>query len=133
MSKDKHTPDYERIYLQPFAGDEGGHTWCSDRIGDDDIEYVRADQMPASRSNAVGVGMAIAAGIIMSCWGDEVQAEEILGAAGLTTVAAMRASGVETYDIRLCLPVLRTFRERAKAKAHGSKATLTAGEQVGVE
>jgi len=86
----------------------------------------------ASRVNAVGVGMAIAAGIIMSCWGDEVQAEEILGAAGLTTVAAMRGAGVETYDIRLCLPVLRTFRERARAKAYRSKATLTAGEQVGV-
>jgi len=36
-------PNYERIYLQPFAGDDGGHTWCSDRIEDEDIEYVRKD------------------------------------------------------------------------------------------
>lgn len=36
-------PNYERIYLQPFAGDEGGHTWCSERIDNDDVEYVRAD------------------------------------------------------------------------------------------
>lgn len=69
------------------------------------------------RSNAVGCGMAIAAGIIMSCWGEEVMAEEILSAAGLTTVAAMKEAGVDMYDIRLCAPVLRTFRDRARDKA----------------
>lgn len=65
----------------------------------------------------VAVGMAIAAGIILSSWGDEVQAEEILGAAGLTTVAAMKAAGVDMYDIRLCVPVLKTFRDRERRRA----------------
>lgn len=68
------------------------------------------------RSNAVGVGMVIAAGIILSCWGSEVEAEEILAASGLTSVKAMRRAGVETYDIRLCVPVLRTFRDRQRAR-----------------
>lgn len=65
-------------------------------------------------TNAVGVGMAIAAGILMSCWGDETKAAEILGAAGLRTVGQMRAAGVDAYDIRLCVPVLRRFRDQAK-------------------
>jgi hypothetical protein len=36
-------PNYERIWLVPFTGDDGGHTWCVDRIGDDSIEYVRVE------------------------------------------------------------------------------------------
>ena len=36
-------PDYPRIFLQPNAAGVGKHTWCQDRIEDDDIEYVRAD------------------------------------------------------------------------------------------
>jgi len=61
---------------------------------------------------AIGVGMAIAAGIVMSVRGDDTLAAEILGAGGLTTVGEMRESGVEWYDIRLCVPVLRMFRDR---------------------
>jgi hypothetical protein len=37
------TPNYPHIWLQPFAGEEGSHTWCQDRQSDEDIEYVRAD------------------------------------------------------------------------------------------
>jgi hypothetical protein len=62
-------------------------------------------------------GMAVAAGIIMQGWGDDVLAEEILSNAGLTTVRAMREAGVETYDIKLCAPVLHIFRERERSKA----------------
>lgn len=58
-------------------------------------------------------GMAVAAGIIMHGWGADVFAEEILSNAGLTTVGAMRKAGVDTYDIRRCVPVLRQFRDRA--------------------
>lgn len=65
---------------------------------------------------AIGCGMAIAAGIIVSGWGNEVQAEEILGAAGLTTVKALRESGVEWYDIRLLVPVLKTLRDRERSR-----------------
>jgi hypothetical protein len=69
------------------------------------------------RSNAVGVGMAIAAGIIVSTWGDEVQAEEILNAGDLTTVRKLREAGVDWYDIRLLVPVLRTLRDRERYNA----------------
>ena len=68
-----------------------------------------------AETNAFNAGMAIAAGIVMSVSGDDTIAAEILGAAGLTTVAAMRKAGVETYDIRLCAPVLRLFREQEKS------------------
>jgi hypothetical protein len=69
------------------------------------------------RSKAVGVGMAIAAGIIMQHWGETVQAEEILNAAGLTTVKELRDAGVEWYDIRLLAPVLRSIRDHAPKAA----------------
>lgn len=67
--------------------------------------------------NLIGVGMAIAAGIAISAYGAEQVAGEILAAAGLTTVKDLRECGVETYDIRLCVPALRTFRERARWQA----------------
>jgi hypothetical protein len=41
-------PNYPRIWLQPFAGDEGSHTWCQDRQTDEDVEYVRAYLAPPS-------------------------------------------------------------------------------------
>lgn len=48
-------PNYGRIYLQPFAGDEGGHTWCTDRISDDDIEYVRAERVATLESTILTI------------------------------------------------------------------------------
>lgn len=116
--------------LQPEAEDEAlAVCWK----GDPGAFPVYAANSSEQRSNHVGIGMAISAGIILSFWGGEIQAEEILGAAGLTTVKAMRDCGVETYDIRLCAPVLRTFRERAQAKA--SRTALREGleQQGGVE
>jgi hypothetical protein len=56
----------------------------------------------------IGIGMAIAAGIIMRVWGDDVHALEILGAAGLDTVEKLKACGVEQYDIDALLPALAT-------------------------
>ncbi len=73
------------------------------------------------RQAAVGVGMAIAAGIVMSCWGDETIAGEILNAAGLRTVGDMREAGVDRYDIRLCLPVLRSFREKDRSRQNPAR------------
>lgn len=52
-----------------------------------------------------GQGMAIAAGIVMRCWGDTTHASEILGAAGFKSVDDMRACGVDDYDIEACAPV----------------------------
>lgn len=54
----------------------------------------------------VGMGMAIAAGIIMRSWGNDTYAREILGAAGLDTLDKLRASGVDQYDIDALLPVV---------------------------
>jgi hypothetical protein len=53
-------PNYPRIWLQPFAGEEGSHTWCQDKQSDEDIEYVRADIArripPADNAVAVPAG-----------------------------------------------------------------------------
>lgn len=51
MTQDKAV-DHKRIWLQPFAGDCGGHTWCEDRIEDDDIEYIRLDEHERALSQA---------------------------------------------------------------------------------
>ena len=69
------------------------------------------------RQKNVGTGMAIAAGIVMSCWGDDTIAAEILGAAGYRTVADLRRDGVDWYDIRLLVPVLKMFREKDRNRA----------------
>jgi hypothetical protein len=50
-------------------------------------------------------GMAVAAGICVSAHGEEVVAEEILGAAGLNTHAKAKAAGVDNYDLRILRPV----------------------------
>ena len=56
---------------------------------------------------AIGNGMAIAAGIVMKCWGDTVTAGEILGAAGYRTIDDLKKDGVDQYDIDLVKPALR--------------------------
>ncbi|WP_197433309.1 MazG-like family protein [Agrobacterium vitis] len=54
----------------------------------------------------VGVGMAIAAGIIMSGHGEDSLAAEILRAAGGTDEATLKAWGVDDYDIKILRPIL---------------------------
>lgn len=58
------------------------------------------------RDKHVGVGMAIAAGIVMSCWGETTMASQILSSAGFNTVDDLRDGGVDQYDIDLILPAL---------------------------
>jgi hypothetical protein len=60
-------------------------------------------------TRARGQGMAIAAGIVVSAFGDTVIAKEILSAAGLETVDDMRKCGVDPYDVRLCRPALKEY------------------------
>ncbi len=67
------------------------------------------DPIKTARYEGVGNGMVIAAAIIVRVWGDEVQAQEILGAAGLTTVAAMRRVGVDAYDVWPLRKVIRNL------------------------
>lgn len=59
-------------------------------------------------------GIAVACAILVGSFGEEVAAEEILGAAGLTTRAKMKALGVEAYDLRQLRPVLKTLREQQR-------------------
>lgn len=58
-----------------------------------------AGHVGGGEQRGVGIGMAIAAGIIMRSWGQETYAREILGAAGLDTLEKLKASGVDQYDI----------------------------------
>lgn len=54
-------------------------------------------RLKKEHSDGVGVGMVIAAAIVASH--SEVQAEEILHAAGVTSITKMRAIGCDDYDI----------------------------------
>jgi hypothetical protein len=53
-------PDYPRIWLQPFQSDDGGHTWCSERVENEDIEYVRLDAHEAAVEQAFKDGVEYA-------------------------------------------------------------------------
>lgn len=79
----------------------------------------------AERSASIGVGMVIAAAIIVRVWGDEVQAEEILGAAGLTSVQALREIGADAYDVMPLRGVIRSLQQRLRS----SELTLPAGAE----
>ncbi len=70
-----------------------------------DIAALREENSKRDANN-VGLGMAIAAAILMRVWGKETQAREILGAAGLTTEARLREIGVEDYDLDELRPIL---------------------------
>lgn len=63
-----------------------------------------------AESNAIGVGMVIAAAIIADH--NDVLAEEVLGAAGLETVAEMRAAGCDAYDVMRLRRVIRNIANR---------------------
>jgi hypothetical protein len=73
---------------------------------------MEAEALKEAHSNGVGVGMVIAAAIIVRVWGGDVQAEEILGAAGIKTVADMRRFGVDAYDAWPLRNVIRQLSGR---------------------
>lgn len=66
--------------------------------------------------NEVGIGMCIAAGILMSGWGEDTMAAEIIGAANLDTIDKMRAAGVDEYDIDLLRPVTEHLESQRQAR-----------------
>ena len=70
------------------------------------------DLMREAESRGVGCGMVIAAAIIVRVWGDEVQALEILGAAGARSMADLRAWGCDAYDVWPLRGVLRSLWRR---------------------
>lgn len=59
-------------------------------------------------------GIAVACSTIVSVWGDEVPAEEILCGAGLDTRAKMKALGVEDCDLDILAPIFKTLRRRKR-------------------
>ncbi|MGM4909158.1 hypothetical protein [Rhizobium sp. 768_B6_N1_8] len=64
-----------------------------------------ADHVVGTEERGIGIGMAIAAGIIMRVWGQEVYAHEILTTAGFTTLDELKASGVDQFDIDALTPI----------------------------
>lgn len=63
--------------------------------------------LEAAEKRGIGIGMAIAAGIVMAGWGDDTHAREILTAAGFETLEDLKSGGVDPYDINLVLPALK--------------------------
>lgn len=61
-------------------------------------------------------GIAVACAIMVDVWGEEVQAEEIMSGAGLTTRAKMKALGVDEYDLERLKPVFKTLASRRKRR-----------------
>lgn len=84
-----------------------------------DLAYSAAASNHAvgSEERGIGIGMAIAAGIIIRSWGQEVYAREILGSAGLDTLEKLKASGVDQYDIDALMSVVATATEAAANEA----------------
>jgi hypothetical protein len=59
-------------------------------------------------------GTCVAAAMVMTVWGDEVAAREILTGAGLDTRAKCKALGVDTYDLDQLKDVFKTIRRRKR-------------------
>jgi hypothetical protein len=85
----------------------------------DDIEAYRADAVASSdseeeldRHNGVGAGMVIAAALIVRVWGQTVEAEEILRAAGIVSFDDLRKCEVDAYDVWPLRPALRSILGR---------------------
>lgn len=73
-------------------------------------DSTRVDANETSRS--IAIGMAMAAGIIMACWGDDTRARQILSAAGFNSVQDLIDGGVDEYDINLLRPALQSTDQK---------------------
>jgi hypothetical protein len=62
-------------------------------------------------------GIAVACSTMVGVWGEEVAAEEILRAAGLTTRAKMKVLGVDNYDLDILRPIFKAIRDGRAWKA----------------
>ena len=75
-------------------------------------EELDARVAEQDRHNDVGAGMVIAAALIVRVWGQTVEAEEILNAAGIVSFDELRKSKVDAYDVWPRRPVLRSILGR---------------------
>lgn len=111
---------YLRANSRVMSTSTGGYMLTKDAEGDIELwimpGFAFKDPAPSSHlpvdelneQRATGVGMAMAAAIVMRCWGKEVIARQILDSAGLSTLEALKSYCVEQYDIDALLPALDT-------------------------
>lgn len=71
--------------------------------------------------DGMGVGMVIAATIVLE--ESDVYAEEILGAAGLRSVADLRAIGCDDYDIDQLRSLIKEMQRKRRYDARRSSLT----------
>jgi hypothetical protein len=104
--------DLSRLIAAVRSGkDEGSR--AQERVPTEPVEAaVVGDQ---ERSNAIGVGMVIAAAIIADH--NPVYAAEILGAAGLETIAEMRVAGCDAYDVNQLRHVIRDIARHKQPRS----------------
>lgn len=81
-------------------------------------------RLKKAHSDGIGVGMVISAAIIADQ--DPVYAEEILGAAGVQSVADMRAIGCDDYDIDQLRDLVKEMQRRRR---RSSRKAITAASK----
>lgn len=59
-------------------------------------------------------GTAVAAAIIVSVWGEERMAEEVVRSAGFKTRAQMKALGCEAHDLDILKPVFASISRKKR-------------------
>lgn len=108
----------------------GNKSWAKHAATSQQSHDLRADataidivlsNLATKQSRHVGVGMVLAASQIVDSHGEEVMATEILEAAGLESEAAIRALGIEDYDLFILRPVLTEIARR-NALSDGGEA-----------
>jgi len=83
------------------------------------MKGIRREAIWHERGYAAGVAFACAT--IVDIWGDEVQAQEILLATGLTRGAQLKRLGVDEYDLERLAPVFKTLSARAKRRRRAAR------------
>jgi hypothetical protein len=65
------------------------------------IDMRRTPEQDTYHARGFAAGIAVAAAICVSAYGQEVCAEEILKAAGFDTAAKAKRSGADEYDLQI--------------------------------
>lgn len=75
---------------------------------------ARTAEQDKWHAKGFAAGIAVAAAIAAGTMGDEVTAEEILGAANMTTRAKGKSMGADDYDLKILAPVFKHMRVTRK-------------------
>lgn len=81
------------------------------------LDKPTVDPLKAMRADAVGCGMAIAAGIACGMNGDDVVVREIMASAGLKKRETCMKIGVDEFDLDKLKPYFAARREDAREEA----------------